>query len=75
MHYPPHITGKIVGMWMGLGIFGSAAGVTCGAIMLRVTGNYHLSIIMVSIMSLIGLIAVLFLNPPSVFCFDGKTSR
>jgi MFS family permease len=73
MHYPPHITGKIVGMWMGLGIFGSAAGVTCGAIALRSTGNYHLSIVMVSVMSLIGLFAVLFLKPPAVFCFDEKT--
>jgi MFS family permease len=72
LHYPPHITGKIVGMWMGLGIFGSAAGVICGAFALRITGNYHLSIVMVSVMSLIGLVATLFLKPPAVFCFDGK---
>ncbi|MDD2736787.1 MAG: MFS transporter [Desulfuromonadaceae bacterium] len=67
MHYPPHITGKIVGMWIGIGIFGSAAGVIIGSYALRATGNYHLSIIIVSVMSLIGFIATLFLKPPTVF--------
>ena len=67
MHYPPHITGKIVGMWIGLGIFGSSAGVICGAIALRQTGNYQLSFILVSAMSLIGLVFTFFLKKPRTF--------
>lgn len=39
--------------------------VTCDAIALRTTGNYHLSIVVVSVMSLIGLAATLFLKSPS----------
>jgi MFS family permease len=75
MHYPPHINGKLVGMWMGLGIFGGTAGVICGSIALRVTGNYHLSIIIVSIVALIGLVASLFLKPPAVFALGEKGDR
>ena len=73
MHYPPHITGKLVGMWIGIGIFGSATGVICGAYALRATGNYHLSIIIVSVMSLIGLTGTLFLKPPTVFGLVAET--
>jgi MFS family permease len=73
MHYPPHITGKIVGMWMGLGIFGSSAGVICGSYALRATGNYHLSIVIVSVMALVGLVGTLFLKPPEVFGLYAET--
>ena len=69
-HYPPHITGKIVGMWMGIGIFGTSAGVICGSFALRATGRYHLSIVIVAVMALIGLVASLFLKPPAVFGLD-----
>lgn len=72
MHYPPHITGKIVGIWLGLGIFGSSAGVICGAYALRVTGNYHLSIVIVSVMALVGLAGSLFLKPPRIFGLNGE---
>lgn len=70
MHYPPHITGKIVGIWMGLGVFGTSAGVICGSIALRTTGNYQMSMVIILVMSFIGLVASLFLKPPSVFGLD-----
>lgn len=67
MHYPPHITGKIVGMWMGIGIFGTSAGVLCGALALRTTGNYHVSMMIIATMACLGLFISLFLKPPTVF--------
>ena len=73
MHYPPHITGKIVGMWIGMGIFGSSAGVICGALALRSTGNYHLSFIIVSTISILGLIFTIFLKPPKFFGHKAQT--
>lgn len=62
-------------MWVGLCVFGSTAGGICGSIALRVTGNYHLSIIIVSIVAIIGLVASLFLKPPTVFALGEKGDR
>jgi len=67
-HYPAHIAGKLVGMWMGVGLFGGLAGIVAGATALHNTGNYHASIIIVCIIAIIGLIFAQFLKPPQVFC-------
>ena len=67
-HYPAHIAGKLVGMWMGLGLFGGTFGILGGATALRKTGNYHASIVIVSVFGVIGLILSQFLKPPKVFC-------
>ena len=67
-HYPAHIAGKLVGMWMGIGLFGGLAGILAGATALHNTGNYHVSIIIVCIIAIIGLIFAQFLKPPRAFC-------
>lgn len=72
-HYPAHIAGKIVGMWMGIGLFGGFAGIMAGATALHKTGNYHASIIIVCIIAVFGLIFARFLNPPQVFCMADQT--
>jgi MFS family permease len=67
-YYPPHISGKLVGLWMGVGLFGGTFGILGGATALSHTGNYHASIVIVSIVALIGLVITQFLKPPKVFC-------
>jgi MFS family permease len=65
--YPAHIAGKIVGMWMGVGLFGGLGGIIAGATALHKTGNYHASIVIVCVIAIIGLIVVQFLKPPRAF--------
>ncbi len=67
-YYPPHIAGKLVGLWMGLGLFGGTFGILGGATALRKTGNYHASIVIVSVLAVTGLILTQFLKRPKVFC-------
>ncbi|MBP1628695.1 MAG: rane protein, major facilitator superfamily [Holophagaceae bacterium] len=67
MHFPSHIVGKICGIWMGLGIFGGTVGVVVGATLLHKTGGYQASLSMVALVSLVGFLGTLFLNPPAVF--------
>ena len=66
-YYPPHIAGKLVGLWMGVGLFGGTFGILGGATALRQTGNYRASIIIVSVVAVIGLTITQFLKPPQVF--------
>jgi MFS family permease len=66
-HYPAHIAGKLQGSWFGIGQFGGALGVAVGATALHKTGNYHMSIVIVSVVSVIGVIIAHFLKPPKVF--------
>jgi MFS family permease len=75
--YPPYITGKIEGMWQGIGIFGGAIGVFAGAAALRGTGNYHMSIFIITIIAVVGLIISLFMNPSRAFCVneEGRVVR
>ena len=75
LHYPAHITGKLSGMWFGIGLFGGTVGVTAGAAALHKTGNYHASIIIVGLVAAAGFILTIFLKPPKVFCLseEGKT--
>ncbi|MDF1552273.1 MAG: MFS transporter [Deferrisomatales bacterium] len=64
LHYPAHITGKVVGLWMGTGLFGGTCGVIAGAAALHHTGNYEVSILFVGAASFVGLALSLFLKPP-----------
>jgi MFS family permease len=66
-HYPAHIAGKLQGSWFGIGQFGGAVGVAAGATALHNTGNYRMSIVIVSVVSVIGFIIAQFLKPPKVF--------
>ena len=61
-NYPRHITGKLGGMAMGIGIFGGLAGVSVGAFALHITGFYQKSINIMIIILLIGLVVSLFLK-------------
>ena len=54
--YPDHIIGRITGLWLGIGAFGGALGVFVGAFALHSTGNYHLTITLVTIVAIVGLI-------------------
>jgi len=67
LHYPAHIAGKLSGMWFGIGLFGGTIGVILGATALHSTGNYHVSILIVGTMAIIGFILATFLKPPKVF--------
>ncbi|MBI5445156.1 MAG: MFS transporter, partial [Deltaproteobacteria bacterium] len=67
LSYPAHITGKLVGMWMGIGLFGGTAGVVAGSVALHHTGRYDVSILIVGVAAAVGLVLSLFLKPPAVF--------
>jgi len=67
-NYPEHITGKVGGMTMGIGIFGGTAGVIAGSVALHATDLYQMSINIVGVIAVIGLIVALWLNPPKAFC-------
>jgi len=75
MHYPANIVGKLGGMWMGLGIFGGTAGVVAGSIALHSTELYHMSILIVGIIAIVGLVCASFLNPPKAFCVLEEKSK
>jgi MFS family permease len=62
-HYPKHITGKLGGLGMGIGIFGGAAGVAAGARALHVTGLYQMSINIMVGVCVVGFLIGMFLTP------------
>ena len=42
--YPVQIVGKMLGLWMGLGAFGGAAGLFVGGLAVAKFGNYNLAL-------------------------------
>ncbi|MFA5903063.1 MAG: MFS transporter [Desulfobacula sp.] len=66
-NYPEHITGKVGGMAMGLGLIGGTVGVGIGSRAITQTGNYQASILIVSIVGLIGFIIAIGLKRPKAF--------
>lgn len=60
--FPLSIVGKVVGQWMSVALFTGAIGVMAGAIALRTTGTYQLSLDLVSFIAAAGFIAALFLG-------------
>jgi MFS family permease len=62
--FPSSIVGKTVGIWVCSGQFIGAVGVMIGSFALQRTGNYHVSIIIVSLVGLVGLMSALFLKMP-----------
>jgi len=65
--YPEHITGKVGGMSMGLGLIGGTVGVSAGSIALTKTHNYQASIVIVVIIAIIGFFLAIALRKPKVF--------
>jgi len=55
---------KMLGLWLGLGIFGGAAGLFVGGFALTRVGNYHVSIMLIALGALIGFVLTLFLAKP-----------
>lgn len=62
-NYPAHITGKLGGLAMGIGIFGGAAGVAAGARALHITGLYQMSINIMVGVCIVGFFIGLFMRP------------
>jgi MFS family permease len=65
--YPEHITGKVGGMSMGLGLIGGTVGVSAGSIALTKTHNYQASIIIVTVIAIIGFFLAIALRKPKAF--------
>ncbi len=63
--FPPHLIGRAVGLWMSVGFFAAAIGVSVGSLALKSTGNYNLSFIIVGVGSVLGFILALFLKAPA----------
>ena len=54
--YDRHIVGRMNGVWLGFGAFGGAAGLFANSIALKNTGNYTLSINIISAAAVVGLL-------------------
>ena len=54
--YPEHITGRVGGLSMGLGLIGGVVGVGAGSAALTKTGNYQASVSIVTIVAILGLL-------------------
>jgi MFS family permease len=66
-NYPEHITGKVGGIAMGLGLIGGTVGVGCGSVALTKTCNYHVSILIVTAIAFIGFFCAMALRRPKAF--------
>lgn len=67
INYPSEIMGRVFGTTFGVSIFGGALGVFVGATFLHTSGNYMLSITIVSVVAILGAAISFLLNPPKVF--------
>jgi len=70
--YPEHITGRVGGMSMGVGLFGGVVGVGAGATALTETGNYQASVTIVTIVAIIGFLVAMWLRRPKPFQDMGR---
>jgi sugar phosphate permease len=65
--YPEHITGRVGGLAMGLGLIGGTVGIGAGSSALTATGTYQVSILIVTIVAIVGFVLAMWLKPPKVF--------
>lgn len=65
--YPEHITGRVGGITMGLGILGGTVAVAAGSFALHATGMYTIPILIVVSAAIIGGLAGFGLNAPKIF--------
>lgn len=63
--FPPHVVGRVCGIWLSLSFLAGAGGVMACSLALRATGNYTLPILIIGITSVIGLASAPFLKRPS----------
>jgi len=62
--FPIHIVGKIVGIWLGIGMVGGTVGVIVGAALLNHTALYQASLTTVGAIGLAGMLCSHFLQAP-----------
>ncbi|MBP1625535.1 MAG: transporter transrane protein [Holophagaceae bacterium] len=67
LNYPTHLTGKMIGLWFGIGLFAGVPAIGVGASLLVKTGNYHASIYVVTCVAIVGAIVAQWLKPPKSF--------
>jgi len=67
LHFPTHIVGKVVGIWMGLGFMGGTVGVIVGATLLHHTSLYLASLLAVTLVAVCGFFFATLLTPPTLF--------
>ena len=63
LNYHPSIIGRLTGLAFGIGLYAGIPGIIVGSIALKVTGNYHTSITIVSTVAILGALLVQFLKP------------
>ena len=66
-NYPEHITGKVGGIAMGLGLMGGVIGVGFGSRAITTTGTYEVSIIIVTIVAVVGFFVAMAIRKPKAF--------
>lgn len=62
--FPPHVVGRVAGIWLSLSFLAGAGGVMVCSLALRATGSYTVPFLIIGISSLIGLATTPFLKPP-----------
>lgn len=55
--YPLEMVGKMLGVWLGIGAFGGAAGLFVGGVSVAKTGNYHVAVTLIALSGVVGFIA------------------
>jgi MFS family permease len=62
--FPPSVVPRVIGVWGTVSTVSQGVGVTVGALALKSTGNYHLSLWIVSMVAVFGFIVALFVPKP-----------
>ncbi len=63
LNYHHSVVGRVTGLAMGIGLYAGIPGIIVGSTALKLTGNYHTSITIVSVVAILGAILVQFLKP------------
>jgi len=75
-NFPEHITGKVGGIAMGIGLIGGVVGVGFGSTALTKTHTYQMSILIVTIVAIIGFFVATALQKPKSFAhLHGQTGQ
>ncbi len=62
--FPPSVVPRVIGVWGTVSTVSQGVGVTVGALALKSTGNYHMSLWIVSMVATLGFIVALFVPKP-----------
>jgi MFS-type transporter involved in bile tolerance (Atg22 family) len=62
--FPPAMVPRVIGVWGTVSTVSQGLGVTVGAMALKSTGNYHLSLWIVSMVATLGFLVALFTPKP-----------